>query len=81
MNRLKNSNLQAKDIALIEELGQGKIIIPEKKGKKRVVYCENSDDERVTGPIVRISCKSTQKIRKMIQKHFMTGFQWSIAVK
>ena len=59
MERLLNSNLLAKDIALIEELGQGKIIIPEKKGKKRVIYCENSDDERVVGPIVGTGGKCT----------------------
>jgi hypothetical protein len=56
---MKHSNLRIKDIELIEELGQAKKIIPEKQGKRRVVYCENSDDERVTGPLVGIGGKAT----------------------
>ena len=64
--RLKNTTLKAHEIDLIEELGQAKKIIPEKKGKKRVLYIEGSDDERLQGPIVGEGGKSTQKIRKMI---------------
>ena len=68
---------------MIEQMGQKRIVIEEKakKQKKRIMYIENSDDERITGPVVGIGNKSTQKIRKMIQKHFMTGFQWSIAAE
>ena len=43
------------------------------------MFCEDSEDERITGPMIGIGNKSTQKIRKMIQKHFITGMQWSIA--
>ncbi len=64
---------------MIEELGKGRIVVAEKKVKKRVMYCEDSDDERLKGPVVGLGNKSTQKIRKMIQKHFVTGFPWSIA--
>jgi hypothetical protein len=46
-------------------LGQGKKVAndPEKKRKKRIVYCENADDERIAKPIVGEGCRSTQKIR------------------
>ena len=64
---------------MIEELGKGRIVVAEKKVKKRVMYCEDSDDERLKGPVVGLGNKSTQKIRKMIQKHFVTGFPWSLA--
>ena len=30
------------------------------------MYVDNSDDERITGPVVGLGNKSTQKIRKMI---------------
>jgi len=63
---------------MIEELGQAKKIIPEKRGLKRVVYCDDSDDERARGPIVGKGGRATQKIRKMIQSHFLSGFPWSI---
>ena len=47
--------------------------------KKRITYCDDSDDDRLKGPMIGEGNKSTQKIRKMIQKHFMTGHPWSIA--
>tara|TARA_B110000285_G_scaffold107844_1_gene122539 strand:- start:341 stop:589 length:249 start_codon:yes stop_codon:yes gene_type:complete len=43
------------------------------------MYVEDSDDDRLKGPMVGVGNKSTQKIRKMIQKHFLTGLPWSIA--
>ena len=46
-NRLKNTTLKDHDIALIEELGHAKKINLDKKKKKRIIYCENSDDERI----------------------------------
>ena len=66
---------------MIEELGAARIVIADKKAgqKKRVMYCEDSDDERLQGAVVGEGNKSTQKIRKMIQKHFITGLPWSIA--
>ena len=66
---------------MVEELGKARIVVKEKQKaqKTRVMYCEDSDDERIKGPMVGIGNKSTQKIRKMIQKHFITGFAWSIA--
>lgn len=53
---------------MIEEMGQKRIVIEEKakKQKKRIMYVDNSDDERITGPVVGLGNKSTQKIRKMI---------------
>ena len=62
------------------DLGQGKKV-PEKVGKKRVIYCEDSDDERYRGPIIGEGSRNMQKIRKMIQKHFLSGFPWSITTK
>ena len=66
---------------MVEELGKARIVVKEKKQaqKKRIMYCEDSDDERIKGPMVGTGNKSTQKIRKMIQKHFITGYAWSIA--
>ena len=67
---------------MIEELGKGRIVIAEKKKeqKKRITYCEDSDDDRLKGPQIGEGNKSTQKIRKMIQKHFLTGHPHSIAI-
>ena len=58
-NRLENTSLKTHEIALIEELGQGKKIIPEKQGKRRIVYCEDSDDERAKGPLVGKGSRNT----------------------
>ena len=80
---LKGTNLRAKEIKLIEELGQARIVVAEKKKgqKKRIVYCEDSDDDRLKGPMIGEGNKSTQKIRRMIQKHFVTGLPHSIALE
>ena len=51
---------------MIEELGKARIVIEEKKQKKRIMYVEDSDDDRLKGPMVGVGNKSTQKIRKMI---------------
>mgnify|MGYP000950051862 CR=1 FL=1 len=77
--KLINTNLRENELNMIEELGRGRIIVPEKKAKKRIMYCEDSDDERLKGPMIGEGNKSTQKIRRIIQKHFITGLPWSIA--
>jgi len=44
---------------MVEELGQARIVIQEKKGKKRIMYCEDSDDDRLKGPMIGEGNKST----------------------
>ena len=82
-NLLKGTNLKDREINMIEELGKARIVIAEKKKgqKKRIDYCEDSDDDRLKAPQIGEGNKSTQKIRRMIQKHFITGLPHSIALE
>ena len=48
----ETTNLKANEIALIEELGKGKKQDPLKPIKARVIYCEDSDDEKMKRPVV-----------------------------
>ena len=43
--------------------------------KKRVTYAFDSDELEQE---VDLGSMPTRKIRKMIQKHFLTGFSWSL---
>ena len=72
---VNKTNLQEHELDMVAELGKARIINKEKQKaqKKRVMYCEDSDDERIKGPMIGLGNKSTQKIRKMIEKHFITG--------
>jgi len=59
---------------LLDEFSVKKVHKEQQK-KKKVNYANDSDEvEKETN----LGCRATQNIRKMIQKHFLTGFDWSL---